>query len=248
MLNWHILYSIHWPFHALRSVSWLYGTIIIWAIHRFQTFTHCTRGWAWSLWDYLHCNSCLDFSREFFFNLKEYTIDLVSWIHLSNGTKTIFGRFLVCLCCEKATYGCRGAMVPVSYSPISGRILIYLIMKRNENKIRFSVAGSCKYRFVDVYVGHRHLHQWINRKGHLDITVSLKEKNEILYFNRNVLNYNFPNLINLLHSDDYKNWIEEGIIINALGCVLIALGVLVSFAVRRSNAPATAKVYVTERI
>lgn len=120
--------------------------------------------------------------------------------------------------------------------------------KRNENKIRFSVAGSCKYRFVDVYVGHRHLHQWINRKGHLDITVSLKEKNEILYFNRNILNYNFPNLINLFHSDDYKNWIEEGIIINALGCVLIALGVLVSFAVRRSNAPATAKVYVTERI
>lgn len=25
-------------------------------------------------------------------------------------------RFLVCLCCEKATYGCRGAMVPVHAS------------------------------------------------------------------------------------------------------------------------------------
>lgn len=47
---------------------------------------------------------------------------------------------------------------------------------------------------------------------------------------------------------DYSKWTEEGIIINALGCVLIALGVLVSFAVRRSNAPTTAKVYVTECI
>lgn len=52
----------------------------------------------------------------------------------------------------------------------------------------------------------------------------------------------------LLNSDQYSKFSEEGIIVNALGCVLIALGVLVSFAVRRSNAPATAKVYVTERI
>lgn len=50
------------------------------------------------------------------------------------------------------------------------------------------------------------------------------------------------------NSDQYSRFSEEGIIVNALGCVLIALGVLVSFAVRRSNAPATAKVYVTERI
>lgn len=49
-------------------------------------------------------------------------------------------------------------------------------------------------------------------------------------------------------SEEYKTRSEESIIVNALGCVFIALGVLVSFAVRRSNAPATAKVYVTERI
>lgn len=49
-------------------------------------------------------------------------------------------------------------------------------------------------------------------------------------------------------SSKYSEWTEEGIIINSIGAVLIALGVLVSFAIRRSNAPTTAKVYVTERI
>lgn len=48
--------------------------------------------------------------------------------------------------------------------------------------------------------------------------------------------------------ESYSKFTEEGLVINCLGCVLIALAVLVSFAVRRSNAPATAKVYVTERI
>ncbi|XP_055690738.1 plasma membrane ascorbate-dependent reductase CYBRD1 isoform X1 [Lutzomyia longipalpis] len=48
--------------------------------------------------------------------------------------------------------------------------------------------------------------------------------------------------------EDYSKWTEEGIILNALGATLIALGILVCFAVRRSNAPATAKVYVTERL
>lgn len=52
----------------------------------------------------------------------------------------------------------------------------------------------------------------------------------------------------LFYSTKYSEWTEEGIIINALGAVLVALGVLVSFATRRSNAPTTAKVYVTERI
>ncbi|XP_012161840.2 cytochrome b reductase 1 isoform X2 [Ceratitis capitata] len=39
----------------------------------------------------------------------------------------------------------------------------------------------------------------------------------------------------------------EHYIINSLGIVLVAIGIIVSVAVRRSNAPATAKVYVTER-
>lgn len=45
-----------------------------------------------------------------------------------------------------------------------------------------------------------------------------------------------------------RNGVEEGVIVNALGVTLVALGIAVSFAVRRSNAPATAKVYVTERL
>ncbi|XP_037040464.1 cytochrome b reductase 1 isoform X1 [Bradysia coprophila] len=46
----------------------------------------------------------------------------------------------------------------------------------------------------------------------------------------------------------YAEWTEEGIVINALGATIVALGIIISFAVRRSNAPATAKVYVTERL
>jgi uncharacterized membrane protein len=42
--------------------------------------------------------------------------------------------------------------------------------------------------------------------------------------------------------------VEEGIIINAIGIILIGLGILVPFAVRRSNSPASFKVYVTETI
>ncbi|XP_075168219.1 cytochrome b561 family member no extended memory isoform X2 [Haematobia irritans] len=40
----------------------------------------------------------------------------------------------------------------------------------------------------------------------------------------------------------------EHYIMNSMGIVLVAIGIIVSVAVRRSNAPATAKVYVTERI
>ncbi|XP_055374088.1 uncharacterized protein LOC129607252 isoform X2 [Condylostylus longicornis] len=40
----------------------------------------------------------------------------------------------------------------------------------------------------------------------------------------------------------------EKYVMKSTGMVLVAIGIVVSFAVRRSNAPATAKVYVTERI
>uniref|UniRef100_A0A1A9X3J8 Cytochrome b561 domain-containing protein n=1 Tax=Glossina brevipalpis TaxID=37001 RepID=A0A1A9X3J8_9MUSC len=40
----------------------------------------------------------------------------------------------------------------------------------------------------------------------------------------------------------------EHYIMNSMGVVFVALGIIVSVAVRRSNAPATAKVYVTERL
>ncbi|XP_037946868.1 cytochrome b561-like [Teleopsis dalmanni] len=40
----------------------------------------------------------------------------------------------------------------------------------------------------------------------------------------------------------------EHYIVNSLGIVFVAIAIIVTVAVRRSNAPATAKVYVTERI
>lgn len=42
--------------------------------------------------------------------------------------------------------------------------------------------------------------------------------------------------------------IEEGIIINSVGVILVGLGIIVPFAVRRTNSPASFKVYVTDRI
>lgn len=55
-------------------------------------------------------------------------------------------------------------------------------------------------------------------------------------------------IISIFFSDSYSQWTEEGIVMNAIGATIVALGIVVSFAVRRSNAPATAKVYVTERL
>lgn len=48
--------------------------------------------------------------------------------------------------------------------------------------------------------------------------------------------------------DKYSGMVEEGIIINSIAIILIGLGILVPFAIRRSNSPASFKVYVTERI
>ncbi len=42
--------------------------------------------------------------------------------------------------------------------------------------------------------------------------------------------------------------IEEAIVINTIGVVLVGLGILVPFAIRRTNSPASFKVYVTEHI
>jgi hypothetical protein len=48
--------------------------------------------------------------------------------------------------------------------------------------------------------------------------------------------------------DTYSTMMEEGIIINSIGIILIGLGIFVPFAVRRTNSPASFKVYVTETI
>ncbi|SPP74617.1 blast:Cytochrome b reductase 1 [Drosophila guanche] len=45
-----------------------------------------------------------------------------------------------------------------------------------------------------------------------------------------------------------ENKLIEHYITSAIGITLIFIGIIVTFAVRRSNAPASAKVYVTERI
>lgn len=96
-----------------------------------------------------------------------------------------FFSFLVLLCCENATYGCRATMVPIHAS---------------FGLVNFMLAiATC--------------------------VTGLTEKS-----------------LNLQKAE------LEGIIMNSIGVVLVAIGIVVSFAVRRSNAPATAKVYVTERI
>lgn len=48
--------------------------------------------------------------------------------------------------------------------------------------------------------------------------------------------------------ENYSQTVEEGIIMNSIGVILTGLGIIIPFAVRRSNSPANCKVYVTERI
>lgn len=48
--------------------------------------------------------------------------------------------------------------------------------------------------------------------------------------------------------DTYSNWSDEAIVVNALAMVLVALVILVSFAVRSPSLRGDAKVYVTERL
>uniref|UniRef100_A0A1B0CYR8 Uncharacterized protein n=1 Tax=Phlebotomus papatasi TaxID=29031 RepID=A0A1B0CYR8_PHLPP len=83
------------------------------------------------------------------------------------------------------------------------------------------------------------LHSWLGL-----VTMGLFATQFVVGFFRLNLNEN----THFVFRDNYSNWGEEGIILNSLGATLIALGILVCFAVRRSNAPATAKVYVTERL
>lgn len=45
-----------------------------------------------------------------------------------------------------------------------------------------------------------------------------------------------------------ENQLIEHYITSAIGLTLVVIGIIVTFAVRRTNAPASAKVYVTERI
>lgn len=105
-------------------------------------------------------------------------------------------------------------------------------------------AHSRELRPGHLHAGDCHLRHWTHGKGHLDIGVSATV---IILVESAIANQRLSLLLSHL-SDTYSQWTEEGIIVNALGVTLVALGIVVSFAVRRSNAPATAKVYVTERL
>ncbi|KAK9889810.1 hypothetical protein WA026_007182 [Henosepilachna vigintioctopunctata] len=48
--------------------------------------------------------------------------------------------------------------------------------------------------------------------------------------------------------EDYSHWKEEGIVVNVLGAILIAAGILVSFAVRSPTLKGDARLSVTERL
>lgn len=110
MLNWLTPSSMHWPFRALSSVSWPYSIRTIWRSRRYQISIRCIHGWVWSQWDYSFFNLFSDFSRKFHINWK-----LIAFTNI-NQLNFIPGSFLVCLCCENATSGCRGAMVPIHAS------------------------------------------------------------------------------------------------------------------------------------
>jgi len=49
-------------------------------------------------------------------------------------------------------------------------------------------------------------------------------------------------------SKDYSTMPEEGIVMNALAMVLVALGILLSYAVRRESFRSDVKTFVTERL
>lgn len=55
-------------------------------------------------------------------------------------------------------------------------------------------------------------------------------------------------ITNPISRDTYSSWPEEAIVVNALGMVLVALGILVSFAVRSPTLRNGAKVCDTERL
>ncbi|XP_056638321.1 lysosomal membrane ascorbate-dependent ferrireductase CYB561A3-like isoform X5 [Diorhabda sublineata] len=48
--------------------------------------------------------------------------------------------------------------------------------------------------------------------------------------------------------DTYSDWQEEGIVINALGMVLVALGILISYAVRSPTLKGDTRMTITERL
>lgn len=52
----------------------------------------------------------------------------------------------------------------------------------------------------------------------------------------------------LSKDDQYSGLVDEAIFINTIAVILVALGILIPFAIRRSNSPASFRVYVSEHI
>lgn len=51
-----------------------------------------------------------------------------------------------------------------------------------------------------------------------------------------------------LGAEKYSQWTEEGIVVNVIGAILIALGIIVSFAVRSPTPKSESRLTVTERL
>lgn len=52
----------------------------------------------------------------------------------------------------------------------------------------------------------------------------------------------------MIFRDTYKQWPEQAIVINSLAMVFVALGILVSYAVRSPTLRGETKVHVTDRL
>lgn len=149
-----------------------------------------------------------------------------------------------------------------------------MLWKCNARLSRCHGTDSCQHRISHIHVSGRNLHQWFDATGDINTWVNiwplhsidsmggyvwkslildeLEFREETKAMTRTAatcLSQHSSNTKPRFHyRSDYHEWTQEGIIINVLGAVIIALGVVISFTVRRSNAPATAKVYVTERL
>lgn len=223
MRNWRTHCSTHWLFHASDSAFWPFGTHTIWLIHRFQISTHCTRGWDWSPWAYSFCNLCLDFSRKLIARCIAMDFDLPVfrfWYRLLS-FRTDFW------------FACAARTPPMD------------AVARWFRSMRASDWPHSCWPLQPASVVSRKRPSGLLGKRFSPFFGSTNLAPVLIARKRPETEFG---VCFCICSDKYSKFEEEGIIVNAIGCTLVALAVLVSFAVRRSNAPTTAKVYVTESL
>jgi len=122
------------------------------------------------------------------------------------------------LCCENKTYSCRSAMVPIHAS--MGLANFWLAIATSVTGIIEKERETAKDPNLRYYLLSPY-------RGHCS-------RSYLLTFT--------------LISCSEDNRLIEHYITSAIGITLVVIGIIVTFAVRRTNAPASAKVYVTERI